>query len=91
VAGDRRVYRSVIDLNGDGRVTLDATGPIVHVGSRHEDQVEIWHLHQQDVKPTPVNLAVYGTGYPIGGDAVDHLGSVITPSGRLVWHVFRCL
>ncbi len=91
MSGARRVYRSVIDLNGSGRLDLDMTGPIVHVGGRSEDQLEIWHLHNEGVEPVRVTLAVFGTGHLIAEDACTHVGSVVTPSGRLVWHVFRCL
>lgn len=86
----RQVYRTIVELVDGDRAVIDLTGPVLLVGTRYEDKVEIWHLHNEGHPPRPTEFVVAGTGHELPDDAGEHVGSVITPSGRSVWHVFRC-
>ena len=86
VGASRRIYRDVIPVD-DQWHELRLCGPIVHVATRHEDAVEVWHVHDPGQPVTVHAFCVVGTGHPVPPDAVDHVGSAITPSCRFVWHL----
>jgi hypothetical protein len=79
------------EIEADDRWHTLPAGRIVHVGTRHEDRVEVWVL-------TPRGLSgyynrkvrVFGTGDELP-ETGEHLGSVITPSGKYVWHLIEDL
>ncbi|GIF08696.1 DUF7352 domain-containing protein [Actinoplanes siamensis] len=82
----RTIYRSAIPVD-DGQHVLDLTGPIVHVATRSEDYVEVWHIHNPGEPADARTFRVYGTGHPdVEG---VHVGTAVTPSGRLVWHLME--
>lgn len=68
----------------DGRVH-EIAGRVLHVGTRVEGAVEVW------VQESPLlveGYVVLGTGEEVPAGWV-HVGSAVTPSGALVWHLFR--
>ncbi len=83
----RHVYREVVPVL-EGR-TIDLNGPILHVATRNEDEVEFWHLHDTEQPTTRHNFAVFGTGRALPDSVIIHVGTAITPSGRFVWHLFE--
>jgi hypothetical protein len=84
----RTIFRQVISLN-DRWNTIYLSGPIVHVATRHEDCVEIWFIDDPAAEARPRTLRVYGTGHAIDEPRAEHVGSAVTPSGRLVWHLME--
>lgn len=84
---DRVIHRYVIPVN-DRWHLLELRGPIVHVATRHEDCMEVWALNDPAAKPQMREFRAYGTGHPINAKTV-HVGSAVTPSGRLVWHLME--
>lgn len=84
----RRVYRATIPVIADRRV-VSMTGPILHVAARQEDSVEVWWLHDTDIEPVDRAFQVVGTGHDLASALATHIGSAITPSGNLVWHLFE--
>lgn len=65
---------------GGGKVVMVAcqAGP---------DVVQVWTEEWRGVDPLPRRARVYGTGQPVPLHD-EHLGSVVTAGGRLVWHVY---
>lgn len=66
-------------------------GPVAHVDCQADPAtVMVWtvELADQDPDDRPMRrVQVYGTGQPVPPEA-SHLGSCLTLSGTLVWHVF---
>lgn len=82
----RRILRYEVPVT-DEPTTLELTGGIVHVGARQADTVEFWAL--EGVWPPAVRtFQVVGTGQPFPHDW-QHIGSVITGGGLLVWHLLE--
>lgn len=79
-------------------------GKVLHVNDRlpqfahergpREDVVEVWteEACPDDFPASEVegrrSVRVFGTAQPLPDDAVVHLGSALSPLGRLVWHVY---
>lgn len=93
----RTVYRYEIPVD-DGVHELEFTGPILHVAARREDTVEVWHLHNPGEPARTRYFRVHGTGHPVPdgkhvGTALTParvvMGSVVTPPGQFVWHLFE--
>lgn len=63
---------------GSGKVCLVAcqNGP---------DTVQVWTEESEEV--TLGSAIVVGTGHPVP-DFTEHIGSVVTAGGALVWHVY---
>jgi hypothetical protein len=88
VADTRTIYRSTIPVD-DGPHMLHLTGPIVHVATRVEDCIEVWHIANPGGRVTARTFRIYGTGHPdVEG---VHVGTAVTPSGRFVWHLMEQL
>jgi hypothetical protein len=66
---------------------VNANGGIAFVATRAEPYAEVWTIVHDDFPEENRSLRIYGTGAPIDSGG-DYIGSAITPSGRLVWHVF---
>lgn len=84
----RQIYRAVIPVDGAWHI-LELHGPIVHTAARGEGAVEIWFIDDPAADPALRTLQVFGTGEPLPVDAGEHIGTAITPSARLVWHLFE--
>lgn len=84
----RRVRQETIPVDVRWHV-LSLTGPILHVATRSESCLEVWHLEDTDVAPIHHAYRVIGTGQPLAPALAFHVATVITPSGRLVWHLFE--
>lgn len=65
---------------------LDLHGPVLLVATRAEVYVELWTEHDDDAPGRRRWFRIVGTGQPTEG---AHVGSAITPSGRLVWHLYE--
>lgn len=77
-------------------------GRVVHVGDRPPqfphaatgDRVEVWTEEDcpDDFPKTEVEaprlVRVFGTAQPLPDEARAHVGSALSPLGRLVWHVY---
>lgn len=84
----RRVYRTSVPVD-DGWHTITMRGPILHVATRFEDQVEVWHLDDDETAASDRTFRVVGTGHSFAPALATHVGTAITPSGVLVWHLFE--
>lgn len=65
-------------------------GKVVHVACQHgEEHVMVWTEESEDIGLLNQSRAarVFGTGHPIP-PGLEHLGSVVTGEGRLVWHLY---
>lgn len=82
----RRVWREVVPVDDEPH-ELALSGPIVHVGSRRIDEVEVWFEHKAGHVPVLHDVRVFGTGHAVP-DGARHLGTAIEPSGALVWHLY---
>lgn len=80
-----RILRETIPVDDQDHV-LKLSGPIVHVATRAEDAVEVWRVDDPTAPEDWLQVRVVGTGHEYSG---NHLGSAITPSGRLVWHLIH--
>ena len=85
----KMVLRETIPVD-DAWHTLEIHGPIVHVAARGEDYVEIWFLADTAITNWARTLRAFGTGQTLP-DLVTHVGTAVTPSGRLVWHLFESM
>jgi hypothetical protein len=84
----RRVFRTEIAVD-DRWHTVPLRGPILHVATRGEDYVEIWHLEDSAVVQREGTFRVYGTGEVLVLNTGKHVGTAITPGRSLVWHLFE--
>lgn len=85
----RHVYRTAIPVD-DQWHTLYLSGPIVHVATRGEDYIEVWHIDDtSNGKPVGRAFRVVGTGHALAPALATHVGTAVTPSGNLVWHLFE--
>lgn len=83
----RAIYRTAIPVD-DLWHTVELRGPILHVATRAEDAVEIWHLCDTDQPITGHGFRVVGTGHQLEAIA-SYVGTAVTPSGRFVWHLME--
>lgn len=63
-------------------------GDVVHVDCRNRAVVEFWTQEPDAGTRIPRVFQVFGTGHQLPDDAT-HVGSVVTDSGRLVWHLME--
>lgn len=80
------VYRHGVPVDGRWH-TVGLTGPVVHVGCRQPELVELWALAGA-APMRPRTFRVFGTGHPLPDD-VAFVGTAIVPGGELVWHLFE--
>jgi hypothetical protein len=83
------VFRYVVPVDGDWH-TFELSGPIVHVGSRINGEVEFWAmLHHRDGLTQSWSFRVYGTGHTLDVGA-EYVGTTYDgATNALVWHLFR--
>jgi len=62
-------------------------GPVLHVATRHRDEVEVWFLNDPELEPQSREFTVVGTGHAM--PAGRHVGTAIVPGGALVWHLLE--
>lgn len=64
-------------------------GKVVHVACQHDfSLVQVWtEEFDSPGSSTKRKVKVYGTGGDVP-DFHDHIGSVVTAGGALVWHVY---
>lgn len=84
----RSIFRTAIPVDDEWHV-LSLTGPIVHVATRGEDYVEVWFIEEKGAEPEERAFRVVGTGQPMAPALAHHVGTAITPSGCLVWHLME--
>jgi hypothetical protein len=84
----RTIYRQVIAVD-DRWHTVELRGPILHIAARNEDAVEFWHLHDTDQPATAHTFRVVGTGHTLPPVFDRYVGTAITPSGALAWHLIE--
>lgn len=84
----RAIHRETIPVNDLWHV-VKLRGPILHVATRHEDAVEIWHLYDDDEPVTEHAFRVVGTGHELAPALANYVGTAVTPTGRFVWHVME--
>lgn len=84
----RAIHRETIQVD-DQWHEVKLRGPILYVASRHEDAVELWHLHDDGQEETLHAFLIVGTGHPLAPALATYVGSAITPSGTFVWHVME--
>lgn len=86
----QRIFRFQVPVDGEW-YAFDLNGPVVHVAARTEDIVEFWTVYD-DVDPVTTDRSqsfkVLATGQLIPTDA-KYVGTAVTPSGRLVWHLVQ--
>lgn len=85
---NRAIFRQVVPVD-DQWHPFTLTGPIVHVGTREENCVEIWFMNEPASEAQPRAFRVFGTGQAIEPATARHVASVITRSGRFVWHLLE--
>jgi hypothetical protein len=84
----KTVFRQLIPVD-DQWHTLELSGPIIHVAARREDAVEFWFIDDPAADPEMRAFRVVGTGQPLAPALAHHVGTAITPSGQLVWHLME--
>lgn len=85
--GVRKIFREVIPVD-DQWHALTLRGEVLHVATRVEGAVEFWHLCDYDAPAVTRTFIVVPTGRVLM-PAARWVGSAITPSGRLVWHLME--
>lgn len=78
---------------GDSIVTtiaLPAGAEVLHVAVQDES-IRLWERHPSIVTTTERRtFRIAGTGHPFPANAGQrHIGTVLSPSGTFVWHVFE--
>ncbi len=64
------------------------SGKVLHVACQYDvDEVMVW-TEEVDAPQQNRMVRVFGTGHPVPMFA-DHIGSVLTAGGQLVWHVYE--
>ena len=81
------IYRYEVPVD-DRWHTLRLSGPIVHVAARQLDVVEVWALATGNPEHES-QFRAFGTGHPLPAERIRHVGTALTASGRLVWHLFE--
>lgn len=74
----------------DGMPHPIGTGTVVHVECQDPDNavtVQVWTEEPDVLEQTHRLVRAYGTGHPIADD-LTHVGSAVTASGALVWHLY---
>lgn len=82
----RQVFRCAVPVD-DRWHTVEMRGPVLHVATRGHDYVELWFLDDDALPVADRTFRVFGTGH--AGVEGAYVGTAITPSGRLVWHLFE--
>lgn len=84
---NKRVLKWEIDITSKEPHLIGA-GPVVQVAVQHDPSiVTVWTEESIPRRPSQRQVMIYGTGFEVPGHA-KHLGSCITASGTLVWHVY---
>ena len=86
-ASARRILRWSIPVD-DRPHNIAISGPVVHVDARSSDSVEFWTSEVGPPYRRPATFQVVATGQTFPSDW-EHVGSVVTAGGALVWHLMR--
>jgi hypothetical protein len=90
------IYRKSLKVEDYQKVPL--TGPPISVAADrggYDDVFDLWYEHMDGNDEKLYGIYVLGTGHPVPWSNLaerrifQHLGTVITPSGYLVWHVYQ--
>ena len=84
----KRVLRYEVPVDGESHLIPTEWYHVVHVDTRNPEIVEIWAEDIEGETHKGVCVQVFGTGHEIPITAL-HLGSVVTDSGNLVWHLYE--
>lgn len=87
----KSVHRYMVPVD-DQWHQLALTGDPLYAASRDPAFVEFWAIARDDTEPVERWFRVYGTGHPLStdpGDRAQYVGTAITASGVLVWHLFE--
>lgn len=83
----RRVFKWDVPVDDDWHEI--GSGPVVLVACQSRaDVVQVWTDEPDSENYKVRAVRVYGTGQPVPLFD-EHLGSVVTAMGALVWHVFE--
>jgi hypothetical protein len=88
----RQIWKFDLSINGVHRFRWPVGAKLVHVGTQDPDSpelVQLWVLLENtQMEQEDRRFVVRGTGHPLHDDE-EYVGTVLTFSGRLVWHVFE--
>ena len=87
---NRAVWKFPLQPGSPSVVRMPRGSIVIHVGHDGDTAPVLWAMVETNALLVGREFWVYGTGHdlPSGVSALDHQGSVQTPSG-LVWHVFE--
>ncbi len=75
------------DESGVNVINTHASARVVHVAMQH-DVITAWVEIDTEDRPATMTLHVIGTGQSIPVPDVEHVGTAITASNNLVFHVY---
>jgi hypothetical protein len=81
------IHRYEIPIDGLTHRFTIGRGPL-HFACRQGDRVEFWAYAPTSSSATVREFTVTGTGHPLP-PGTWHVGTVLAPSGNLVWHVLE--
>lgn len=89
----RTIFKTKLDICDHQTIELPQGYKIIHVDMQ-QDIPCIWYECTPDNPTVKVEILCFGTGFmmpdPCTPDgAIEHIGSVVTHDGFLVWHFYR--
>ena len=90
----KTIYKYTLDITQDEPhvLTMPTGAEIIHVQDQYgADQVMLWAVVDTGRESCERRFDIFGTGDQMPEDALhhEHIGSTVTASGSLVWHVFE--
>ncbi len=85
----KTIHKYELEVTGEQWIEIPHSGGILSVGTQN-DKIYVWALVDPANQPVPIKFRIFGTGQPfIGMPTKDSfLGTVMTHSRSLVWHIF---
>jgi len=88
----RKIYKYILEVTDEQIKELPAGAEFLHVGIQgsYPSSIQLWAIVDPSADPEQRRFIIHGTGHPVARSlhASAHIGTVITPGGHLVWHVF---
>lgn len=83
-----RIFRYEVPVD-DRWHTLRFPGLVLAVAARDPDVVELWTVVSSSNGEIERQFRAFGTGHPLPPEPMRHVGTTLSASGRLVWHLFE--
>jgi hypothetical protein len=88
----KTIWKYSVKFTGDGSLEHDIPEGAVFLAMKvQHDDPHIWYLVDTDQSMKRTRFQWFGTGHDMQGKLGPHRGTILSPGGIFVWHLFELL